>query len=154
MPLIDARLRRGFALVEALVALVLLSVALAGSAVLLVQAVRHERAASERSRALRHVASLSDALRALQRADGEPLQAVTAPGSASSCSSAPPDCAAESEAAQLVTDWLVATEDDMPTGATASVTWLDTIPASYAVAVSWPAPGGGPGQAVQLLVDP
>lgn len=154
MPLIDVRRRLGFALVEALVALVLLSVALAGSAVLLVQAVRHERAASERSRALRHVASLSDALRALQRADGEPLQALTAPSSTPSCSASPPDCAAESEAAQLVTDWQAVTEDDMPTGATASVTWLETPPASYAVSVSWPAPEAGPGLAVKLLVDP
>lgn len=154
MPLIGAAPCRGFALVEALVALVLLSVALAGSAVLLVQAVRHERAASERSRALRHVASLSDALRALQRADGAPLQALAAPGSTPDCSDSPPDCAAESEAAQLVTDWKVATEDDMPSGAAASVTWLDTPPASYSVSVSWPVPGTGSSPAVLLLVDP
>jgi prepilin-type N-terminal cleavage/methylation domain-containing protein len=154
MSLTSTGLRHGFALVEALVALVLLSVALAGSAVLLVQAVRHERAASERSRALRHVASLSDVLRALQRADGEPLQALAAPGSTPDCSGSPLDCAAESEAAQMVADWQVATEDDMPSGAIASVTWLETPPASYSVSVSWPGPGAGPGSAVQLLVDP
>jgi len=79
MPLIGTRPHRGFALVEALVALVVLSIALAGGAALLVQAVRYERAAGERSRGLRHVVSLADSLRALQRADGGPLQAVTGP---------------------------------------------------------------------------
>jgi len=154
MPLIDTRPRHGFALVEALVALVLLSIALAGSAVLLVQAVRHERAAGERSRALRHVASLADALRALQRADGGPLQAVTGPGSPPGCAAFPRDCALESEAAQLISDWRAVTEGDMPSGATAEVNWLDAAPPSYSVSVSWAAPGSGQDTAVQLLVDP
>lgn len=154
MPLNPARLRRGFALVEALVALVLLFVALAGSAVLLVQAVRHERAAADRSRALRHVASLSDALRALQRADGAPLQALTLPGNPAPCGDSPPDCAAEAEAAALVAAWQGATEDDMPSGATARVTWLDAPSASYAVSVSWPGPGSAGNAAVTLQVAP
>lgn len=154
MPLIGALRRRGFALVEALVALVLLSVALAGSALLLVEAVRHERAAGERSRALRHVASLADALRTLQRSDGEPLQAVTAPGSTPRCADFPRDCEAESEAARLITAWQAEVEADMPSAAVAEVNWLEVSPASYAVSVSWPATGTGRGTAVQLLADP
>jgi len=154
MPLIGTRPHRGFALVEALVALVVLSIALAGGAALLVQAVRYERAAGERSRGLRHVVSLADSLRALQRADGGPLQAVTGPGSPPGCAAFPRDCALESEAAQLISDWRAATVGDMPSGAAAEVNWLDAPPSSYSVSVSWPAPGSGQDTAVQLLVDP
>jgi len=154
MPVKGSQRYPGFAVVEALVALVLLSVALAGSAVLLVQAVRHERSAGERGRALRHVASLADALRALQRTDGEPLQAVRDPGSGASCTTHPEDCIAEAEAGQQLEEWRTAVAADMPAGAAAGVQWLPAPGAAYSISVTWPTPGGDPGGAVQLLVDP
>jgi type IV pilus modification protein PilV len=144
----------GFALVEALVALVLLSVALAASAILLVQAVRHERAAGERSHALRHASSLADVLRALRRVDGQPLQAVTDPSAVPTCAESAQDCLAESVASRQIDDWQDAVAEDMPAGADASVSWTSGPSGAYSVAVSWPAPGNGPANVVQLLVEP
>lgn len=144
----------GFAMVEALVALVLLSVALAGSAILLVQAVRHERAAGERSRALRHAASLADGLRALGRADRQPLQAVTDPGAAASCAVYAEDCLAESRARLHIDRWQAAVSEDMPEGVAAGVSGTPGPSAAYVISVSWPAPGNATGNAVRLLVEP
>jgi len=144
----------GFALVEALVALVLLSVALAVSAILLVQAVRHERAAGERSRALRHATSLADVLRALRRVDGQPLQAVTDPSAVPTCGESAQDCLAESMASRQIGDWQEAVAGDMPAGADAGVSWASGPSAAYSIAVSWPAPGDGPANAVLLRVEP
>ena len=144
----------GFALVEALVALVLLSVALAVSAILLVQAVRHERAAGERSRALRHATSLADVLRAVRRADGQPLQAVTDPSAVPTCAQTAQDCLAESVARRQIAGWLDAVAGDMPAGADAGVSWASGPSAAYSIAVSWPAPGEGPANVVQLRVEP
>ena len=144
----------GFALVEALVALVLLSVALAVSAILLVQAVRHERAAGERSRALRHATSLADVLRALRRVDGQPLQAVTDPSAVPTCAEFAQDCLAESVASRQIDGWQDAVAEDMPVGAYAGVSWRSGPTSAYSVAVSWPAPGNGPANVVQLLVEP
>jgi prepilin-type N-terminal cleavage/methylation domain-containing protein len=149
-----ASFQPGFALIEALVALVLLAVALAGSAVLLVQAVHHERNAGERSRALRHVASLAEVLRALARADGQPLQAVADPAAVPSCVDYAQDCLAESQARQQIDGWHVAVAGDMPAGVAAEVAWAPDPSAAYAIAVSWPASGGVFDNAVRLLVEP
>jgi Tfp pilus assembly protein PilV len=154
LPVSPRRFEGAFALVEALVALILLSVALAGSAALLVQAVGHERAAGERSRALRHMASLAEALRALRRADGQPLQAVTEPEAEPRCVEVPADCLAESLAAGQIAAWRAAIEADLPAGVLAEVAWVPDPSAAYAVSVSWPAAGPGPGAAVRLMVQP
>ena len=143
-----------FALIEALVALVLLSVALGGSAALMVQALREERVAGERSRAVRHVESLAEALRTLRRADGLPLQAVAAPGTPPACSTFPQDCVLDALAAEQLQAWRAAVQTDMPTGTMAEVGWLPDPTAAYVLALSWPAPGHGADAAVRLVVQP
>jgi Tfp pilus assembly protein PilV len=154
LPVSPPRLQAAFALVEALVALVLLSVALAGSAALLVQAVGHERAAGERSRALRHMASIAEALRSLRRADGQPLQAVTEPDAEPRCPEDPTDCLSEARAAVQIDEWREVIEADLPAGVAAHVAWVPMPSAAYSVTVSWPATGPGPGAAVRLMVQP
>jgi len=143
----------GFALVEALAALILLSVALGGSVALLVQAVRQERTAGERGRALRHAASLADALRALRRSDGQPLQAVTAPGAVAVCPDQPADCILESQAARQIDAWGATLEEDMPSGVEGAVGWVPDAAGAYSISVTWPAAGDAPEVAVRLLVQ-
>ena len=143
-----------FALIEALVALVLLSVALGGSVVLLVQALRAERLAGERSRAVRHAASLADTLRALRRADGRPLQAVVEPGNTPTCATDPMDCVLDDLAAGELEAWRTAAEADMPAGTAVEVSWLPEPAAGYVVALSWPAQGGGTDDSVRIMVQP
>lgn len=156
MPVKFQRRTPGFALVEALVALVLLSAALAGSALLLVQALRHERIAGERGIALRHAASLADTLRALRRADRQPLQAVTDPGVPPTCPAYPGDCLLELRAASQIDAWRAALVAELPGESVASVDWLPGPPAAYVLSIAWPSAGNaaGPVAPLRLLVQP
>ena len=149
-----ARAQSAFALIEALVALVLLSVALGGGAALLVQAVRAERVAGERNRAVRHVQSLADTLRALRRADGRPLQAIAEPGPPPTCAADASDCVLDALAAARLDAWRNLVGADMPMGTTAEVGWMPEPAAAYVVALTWPAPGHDADPAVRLTVQP
>lgn len=144
----------GFALVEALTALVLLAIVLAGSALLLVQAIGHERSAGERSIALRHATSLAEALRALARSDGRPLQAIADPAAMPDCPASPGDCVAEAQALREVERWREVAAADLPAGAVATVALAAGPPLAYHVALSWPASGPGPRQSVRVLAEP
>lgn len=146
--------RPGFALVESLVAITLLSAGLAGSAALLVQALRQQRAATYRAIALRQAASLADALRVLRRVDGRPLQAVTSPDAIPTCASAPDDCMLEHSARRQVDEWQAAATALLPTGSTAQVALLPLSATAYLVRLTWPAPGESATASLQLAVEP
>lgn len=154
MPMMPRHVPRAFALVEALVALTLLSVALAGSAVLAIQAVRHERMAADRGEALRHAASLADALRALARSDQLPLQAVTSPDAEPACPVDPADCVREGLARSQLHDWQRSIQQDLPAGCIASVGWLPAPAQAYLVRLDWPAAGSGQEARLQLVTGP
>ena len=146
--------RPGFALIESLVAITLLSAGLAGSAALLVQTLRQQHAATYRAIALRQAVSLADALRVLRRADGRPLQAVTSPGAMPACAPAPDDCMLERSARRQIDDWQAATAALLPTGSMAQVTLLPISPIAYLVRLTWRVPGESAAAALQLVVEP
>lgn len=146
--------QRGAMLVESLVAVTLLSAALSGSALLLVQALRHERSAAERTVALRQAATLADDLRALRRRDGRPLQSISEPQVAIDCPVEASDCLLEEMARERLHAWRLATISALPEGATAVVEWLAAPAPAYVVAITWPSFGVASGSTVQLPVEP
>jgi Tfp pilus assembly protein PilV len=118
----------GFTLVEALVALALMLVGIAGAGLALGRSVQHERESGNRRMALRLAASLADELRALDR-DAFASLAADAPEIAA---------------------WSAAAVAALPAGATARVERDDASPAGYLIRIEWPVAGVG----MQRLVLP
>ncbi len=118
----------GFTLVEALVALALMLVGLAGAGLTLGRSIQQERESGNRRMALRFAASLADELRALDR-DAFTSLAVDAPEIAA---------------------WSAAAVAALPAGATASVEQDDATPEGYLIRIEWPVAGVG----MQRLVLP
>jgi prepilin-type N-terminal cleavage/methylation domain-containing protein len=119
--MLNGRAVRGFTLIEALVALALMLAGLAGGSVLLLQCVQYERESSHRRAALRLAASLADELRALDRGDGQPLPADSAP----------------------VANWAAAVRSLLPAGSAARLELLGASPARYRIVIEWQAAGAG-----------
>jgi type IV pilus assembly protein PilV len=143
---------RGYTLVEALVALVLLTSGLLAAAATVLQALRHERAASDRAAALRVASSLAEDLRAAPRPDGTALLAVTGLAPAEACAGHPPSCPAEAAAAAALEDAAAQARQALPQGADVSVEVPAAGRPSYRIEVRW---AGGDAQAsrLRLAVD-
>lgn len=116
----------GFTLVEALVALVLMLVGLAGAGLVLGRSIQHERESGNRRAALRLAASLADELRALDR----DAFASLAPG------------------APAIAAWSAAAVAALPAGASATVERDGETPEGYMIRIEWPVAGLG----IQRLV--
>ena len=112
---------RGFTLIEALVALVLMLAGLAGGSLLLLQSVQYERESSNRRAAVRFAASLAEELRALDRGDGIPL----------------------TEDSPAIIAWVAAVQSALPTGSTARLQVSRAHPAAYRIEIQWPVAGSG-----------
>lgn len=118
----------GFTLVEALVALVLMLVGLAGAGLALGRSIQHERESGNRRAALRLAASFADELRALDR-----------------------DAFASLEpASSAIADWSAAVVAALPEGASARVDRDGETPEGYLIMIEWPVAGVG----MQRLVLP
>ena len=146
--------RPGFALLETLVALTLLSSSLAATGILLIQAMQQEREAASRTAAVRLASSLADQLRSLRRSDGRPLQAVTDPAELPACNSAPGDCQLELTAAQALAAWRTSVVASLPEGSTSRLVLLDADAPSYLIQVEWPSPGAVDPSVLRLAVEP
>jgi type IV pilus modification protein PilV len=143
---------RGYTLAEALVALLLLSAGLLAGAAVVLEALRHERAAAERAAALRTAVSLAEELRAAPRPDGRALLSVTGIDPAEACAAHPPSCPAEAAAAaalEAATAWAARV---LPLGTTISVEVPAADQPSYRIHIAWP--GGEPDSSrLRLAVD-
>jgi Tfp pilus assembly protein PilV len=147
------RHQHGFSLPEALVALTLLSSSLATTALMLVQAVRHEREAACRAAAVRLAGSLAEQLRLLRRSDGQPLQAIADASEPASCLAAA-DCAVESDAADVLAAWRNEVAASLPADSNARVSVLGQAPASYLIQIDWPDVAGPEPSALRLAIEP
>jgi len=136
-------LTRGFTLIEALVALVILVTGLAGSATLLLQTVRQERESGSRRTVLRLATSMADQLRAVRRPDGRPAMAISGIEPATACAEHPPSCAAEEAAGLLRATWMAEVASALPRGASASVVVPDPLVPEYLLSIEWPTTGDG-----------
>jgi prepilin-type N-terminal cleavage/methylation domain-containing protein len=119
---------RGFTLIEALVALSLMLMGLAGTGLALGRSLQHERESGSRRAALRLAASMADELRALDRDAFASLE---------------PDSPAFSA-------WTTLVAAALPAGASARVERDGESPEGYLIHVEWPVAGVG----MQRLVLP
>lgn len=118
----------GFALIEVLVALMLMLAGLAGAGIVLLQSVQYERESSHRRAAIRFAGSLAEELRALNRGDGTALAAD----------------------APAILAWAATVAAVLPAGSIARVEADESIPVNYLISIEWPVAGVG----VQRLVLP
>jgi len=123
------RRNHGFTLVEAMVALIVLSVGLLGIAALYVETLRANRTSLFRTQAVNMATDIGDRMRSNRN-----------PANAYACGSpCDPATGANAIAIADLTDWVNQIELQLPGGA-AGVTYTAptaTTPAAYVVAVSW-----------------
>jgi len=143
----------GFSLPEVLVALTLLSSSLATTALMLVQALRHEREAACRSTAVRLAGTLAEQLRLLQRSDGRPLQSIAGVGGPASCEVAA-DCVVESDATRVLDAWYGEAHANLPAGSSAGVELLGDAPPAYLIRIDWPDGDPSAPSSLALAVEP
>lgn len=139
--------QRGVTMVEALVALVVLSVGMLGIAGLYVSSLRAERTAQLRTQAVQLVNDMIDRIRAnAQARGGYDLATVTPAIKNCVASSAPSPCKAEDLAAEDLKIWTDAATKTLP-GGKGEIKYEPATgtgqPDTYSVKVTWIEPGTG-----------
>ena len=140
----QARLSAGTTLLEALIALVVVSIGLLGVAALNARTLGAHRTALLRARAVLLAADMADRIRANRRPD----DAYDCRGTCVAGSGGNP------VAVQDIADWSRAVAAGLPAG-NAEITRLGPapgVPATYVVRVSWDEAGGGARHAFELAV--
>jgi type IV pilus assembly protein PilV len=135
---------RGFTLVEALVALVVLAVGMLGIASLYVTTLRASGSAGSRMQAINLASDLADRIRANRRAeDAYEIAAEDAEEDATECIGTAVSCSPDQMAAYDLLIWRTAIGATLPGDATGTVN-VDpgTNPATYQIQVSWRESGG------------
>ena len=107
---------RGFTLVEALVALALMLVGLAGAGIVLGRSIQYERESGTRRMAIRLAGSLAEELRALDR---EPAESIPAD-------------------APALRAWTESAVASLPAGSITRVEVAPSVPAQYRITIEWP----------------
>jgi type IV pilus assembly protein PilV len=144
----DTRARqRGVTMVEALVALVVLSVGMLGIAGLYVSSLRAERTAQLRTQAVTLVNDMIDRIRAnAQARAGYDMSKATPASHDCVASSAPSPCTSEEMAAEDLKTWTDSAKDTLP-GGKGNIAYSPAAatgqPDTYAVTVEWVEPGTG-----------
>ena len=119
--MLNGNASRGFTLVEALVALALMLVGLAGAGIVLGRSIQYERESGTRRMAIRLAGSLAEELRALDR---EPAESIPAD-------------------APALRAWTESAVASLPAGSAARVELAPGMPAQYRITIEWPVAGIG-----------
>jgi type IV pilus assembly protein PilV len=137
----ERRALRGFTIVEALVALVVLAVGMLGIASLYVTTLRASGSATSRMQAINLAGDLGDRIRANRTAGA--AYAGLAAANGTTCLGTGVTCTAAQMAAHDLFVWQAAIQAALP-GAPAGVVTVDvtTNPTSYQIQVSWVESGG------------
>jgi type IV pilus assembly protein PilV len=130
------RAQRGFTMVEALVALIVLAVGMLGIASLYVTTLRASGSATSRMQAINLAGDLGDRIRANRTAGA--AYAGAAAATLDTCAGASATCSAAEMAAHDLAVWQAAIQTALP-GAPAGTVTVDTTtnPRTYRIAVSW-----------------
>jgi type IV pilus assembly protein PilV len=143
---------RGISIVEALVALLILSVGMLGIAALYLESVRANRTALARTSAVQLINDMADRIRANRNALGNyTLVAGTAPGAAPvDCATTTAKCTPAQTARFDINRWHASVLARLPKGPggttnpRAAVTFVNataTVPARYMIEAQWVEPG-------------
>jgi type IV pilus assembly protein PilV len=127
----------GFSLVEALVALVVLSIGMLGIAALHVEGLRSARTALTRTTAVTLAADIADRIRANRAAKTEYDAVVTSADTDANCEPKGAGCTPAELAHHDKALWLGAIETALP-GGTGTIDCDDAaVPATYTITISW-----------------
>jgi type IV pilus assembly protein PilV len=138
---------RGFTLVEAMVALIVLSVGLLGIAALYVETLRANRTSLHRTEAVNMATDIADRM----RSNRDPADAYVCPTSPCELPFLGPDTIANAD----LTDWVTQVQTQLP-GGTADVTFTAgtaTTPAAYVVQIGWDEIGQANQATFQLRIE-
>jgi type IV pilus assembly protein PilV len=141
------RSNSGFTLVEALVAMVVLSIGMLGIAALGIESLRASRAALVRTEAVTLATDMADRIRA-NRDAGAAYAGAAADASNVECEAGGAGCSPADLAAHDLFIWGEAIGEALPEGS-GTVTHVDVdpsdgTPAVYVVTITWTEPGQGP----------
>ena len=139
---------RGFTLVEALVALIVLSIGMLGIAALQVEGLRSGRSALLRSQAIVLAADMADRIRANPTAQASYVKAADDTGAVTAaCNPGGAGCTAAQMAAQDIAKWVGVVDDRydnpaigrlaLPGGRGTIAVDTTTVPATYRIVVAW-----------------
>ena len=144
-----SRRNRGFTLVEAMVALIVLSVGLLGIAALYVETLRANRTSLYRTQAVNMATDIGDRMRSNRDPALAPAGFYDCEGSCAVGEGGNPIAIAD------LTDWVTQIETQLPGGA-ATITYTAstaTTPAAYVVGVSWDELGQDDPVTYQLRIE-
>lgn len=140
----------GFSLVEALVALLVLSIGMLGIAALYVESLRSGRTALLRTQAVTLASDMADRIRANRQGRDAYQATVTSADTNAECSPGGTGCATDALAKHDKAAWLGAIEAALP-GATGTIDVdTTTTPATYTIVVSWTEAGQKDSSTYQL----
>jgi type IV pilus assembly protein PilV len=146
----------GFSIVEALVALVVMSVGMLGIAGLYVSSLKAGRTAILRTQAVNFAADIADRIRANRTAKNAYDTAVTAPCTVPGGGATLAETTARNLAATDTCQWIATIQAVLPAG-NALIQFVPGNPAgmpnNYVVTVSWQEPGEQQGFSYQLRVQ-
>lgn len=136
---------RGFTLIEALVALVVLSIGMLGIAGLYLESLRSGRTTILRSEAITLASDLADRIRANRAGAGAYADDVSGVGEyLDACADGTVGCTPAQMAAHDKFEWLDALTTSLPSGAATVDVDAATAPDTYTITASWVEPGIGP----------
>ncbi|CAN5285522.1 type IV pilus modification protein PilV [soil metagenome] len=145
--------QRGFTLIEALVALVVLSIGMLGIAALYVESLSAGRTAIYRTQAVNLAADMADRIRVNPATDGTVAGAYTGGGANQGCTNGSTDCTPADLAAHDVFLWRQAIEALLPNGAGTIGYDAGPNPDEYTITISWSEVGQADPAAYQLVVQ-
>ena len=134
-PFVGRSRQRGFTIVEALVALVILAVGMLGIASLYVTTLRASGSAASRMQAINLASDLGDRIRANRTAGAAYAGAAAANGT--TCIGAAATCTPAQMAAHDLFVWQAAIQAALPGAAGAVVVNAGANPTTYQIQVSW-----------------
>jgi type IV pilus assembly protein PilV len=127
----------GVSLVEALVALVVISIGMLGIAALHVESLRNGKASILRTQAVALAANIADSIRANPVSATTYTSAITAADKNSACEPGGAGCTASEMATNDVAVWLDQLAKSLPSGTGSITSVTTTTPATYTITVQW-----------------